>query len=195
MLSIPPRPSEHARAHPARTTERVVPLVEDRDPVHLADALAVRRDHDRAVLDELANPLLEQVRAELLLADGEVDVAGLHERMILLLGPEARLRDEIRDLDQARRELPLALSQARTVLDQPRDGGSVEMAQVVLAHPAADEGGVVALVLGGPVELGREVGLHLEELTKVLVELVEEVVEERRAEQDHLQVEGDRLRA
>jgi len=35
------------------------------------------------------------------------------------------------------------------------------------------------VVLTRPVEFGGEVGLHLEELAEVLIELVQELVEER----------------
>ena len=57
-----------------------------------------------------------------------------------------------------------------------------------------DELGVELLVLGRAVGLGVEVGLDLEELLEVGVDLVEQVVDHRLADEHHLAVERDRLR-
>ena len=95
MLSIPPRPSATRALTRRRAAERVVAEVEDREPVHPPDALALVVDHDRALADQLLDPLLEQVRAVLASCDREVDVAlPPTSSCPCSLRPEARLGDE-----------------------------------------------------------------------------------------------------
>ncbi len=79
------------------------------------------------------------------------------------------------------------------MLDDPRDCDAVEMAQVVVADMTADERDVVTDIFVVPGHIRREIGLHLEELSKVLIGCVQRLVEHRRANQDYLDIERDRL--
>ncbi len=117
-------PDRHARRDAGRLAERVVADVEDREPVRLPDPLAGDVDHDRAVGDQLLDPLLEQARAVLALGDRALHVHRPHDVAARLAGEEARLGSDVGDVDQPRRELALALAQrarrARRAARPPR---------------------------------------------------------------------------
>jgi P-type E1-E2 ATPase len=189
-----PAAERDSRRDPRRLPERVVADVDHGEAVDLADPGSGGLDRDRSLGDELVDPLLEQVRAVLAPCDRGVDVLREHEVAAHLARPEARLGDDVCDLDQPGGELALALSEPPTVLDDARHRSAVEVAQAVLPDAPTDERRVIAHVLFRPRHLRGEVDLHLEELPEILVEGVEEVVELGRADEDDLEREGNRLR-
>jgi hypothetical protein len=177
-----------------RFAKGVAAEVDDRHTVNLRFPGTGGVDHDRAVGDDLLDPLLDEVGAVFLLGDGLVNVGGLYDVVPCLASPVMRFSYHVGDVAQPAGELALVLAQPRAVLDDMSQSCAVEVAKALLAHSPADEGGIVAEVLVGPVHVRCEVGFDLEQLLEVGVELVEEGVDLWRAEQDHLDVEGERLR-
>lgn len=106
-------------------------------------------------------------------------------------GVGVRLADDIRKVGKSRGDLFPIFGQAHGVLENCGHGRSIEVQEAFFVHEGAKEGDEVSDV-GLRVRHRRpELRLHLKELAKVGVEVVEEEVQVRIADEDHLEVEGD----
>ena len=105
-----------------------------------------------------------------------------------------RLTDEIGDLAEARREFVLIVRQTRTILDHAGHRTPIERQRLILVRDRADKQRVRSLGLRRAIHLRGEIGLDLEEFLKVLVIGVEQVVDDRVADENHFHVQRRRLR-
>src|SRR5581483_11397334 len=102
-----------AGAHPHGPAEGVVAEIDDREAVDAPDAAAVGLDHERAALDHLLQPLLEEIGAVVALPDRDPDVVAVHNLVSEPCGPEARLGDDVADLRQPCGQLLLVVAEPR----------------------------------------------------------------------------------
>jgi hypothetical protein len=109
-----------------------------------------------------------------------------------LARPVARLCHQIVQVSQACRQLALAVTPARGLLDSPRHCTCVEGLQSSVGDASRDERCVAAHGFDSPIDLWREVDANLEELAKLLVETEEQAVELGRADEHDLEVKRDR---
>jgi len=114
----------------------------------------------------------------------------VHEALPVAGRVEARLADDVGDLSEPRGEFFLVRGQPAAVLDDPGDGLPVEVEELLLLAQVAEERRVAPHVLVGPVHDRVEIGLDLEEVLEVLVELEEPEVDVRGSDEDHLDVPG-----
>jgi hypothetical protein len=176
------------------TAEDVVAEGQHRDAVDLPHRMPRGVDEQRALGDDPARALLQEVRAVRLLRDGVVHIAGHDERMLSLPGPEGGLAHQIQHVAQSRGEAPLVGDEPAAVLEQPGDPVRGEGEQSLLPAGGAHEAGVQQLELRGARQRGIEIHLDLEQLVEVFVERRQQVVEHRAPDQDHLDGQRDRLR-
>jgi hypothetical protein len=182
-----------ARGDPRGAAENVVAERQHRDAVDLADRAPLGVDEQGALGDDPARALLQEVRAVRLLRDRVIDVVGPDERMAALAGPERGLADQIQHVAQPRGEAALIGDEPAAVLDEPGDPVRREREESFLPAGAADEPSVEQLEVRGARQRVVEVHLDLEQLVEILVEGRQQVVEERAADQDHLDRERDGL--
>ena len=82
---------------------------------------------------------------------------------------------------------------ARAFFQDSGHGGLVERPQAFLVQQAANELAVLAEILVGVGHLRIELRLHLEDLAEILVVVIENLVGLRVTDQDHLDIDIDRL--
>jgi hypothetical protein len=80
------------------------------------------------------------------------------------------------------------------LLRDSSDGRAIEVEQSAVLDDPAEKGGVAGEILLIPIDVRREIGLHSEQLRKVDVDLMEGLIERRRSDHDHFEVERYRLR-
>ena len=91
--------------------------------------------------------------------------------------------DEVGDIAEACRELVLVVGKPRTHLDEPRDGRIIEREQVLLLLALGDIHGILFHVLLVPVHPAVKIGLYLEQLARLFVVCMEQIVEVRDSRQ------------
>jgi len=91
-------------------------------------------------------------------------------------------------------ELFIVIGEACAVVNDARYGLVFEMQKVLLTRQGGDEPRVLLLTVGGSVHAGVEVHLYLEQVCKLGIIIGEQVVDERFADQNHLDIQWNRFR-
>src|SRR5262249_60940035 len=101
----------------------------------LGTVLALSVEHHPALA------FLDQIGPPLLLGDRGVDILRQYDLVTRLARPVTGLDRELGDVEEARGQLALMVTQPRSMLDDSRDGRAVEGAQsAVLDEPAGECG-------------------------------------------------------
>ena len=90
--------------------------------------------------------------------------------------PVVRLAQQIRNAQQMDGKLAGVSRHAGAALDDARDGSPVEGTQILAARHRGDQAGVQQVALGGALHVLIEIGLDLEQLAKVGVELDQRII-------------------
>ena len=110
---------------------------------------------------------------------------------LLLPGPVVRLPQQIGDSPDVGRQLLRIPRQARAVFDDARHGAALEMAQPVPFDDAAHQGGIRLVGGGAALRTVVEIGRDLEQLRKLRIMRMKQIVEQRLTQQHHLDVQRD----
>ncbi len=179
-----PLAGKGAGRNPRRPAKAVVSYRHDGEAIDLANSLSLAVQHERALLDERSSPLFDHIGTVGLLLDGLVHVLGRDDRVSVVAGPEACLAHQICHQAKARGEFFLVGGQARAVFHHLRHGGRIKRQQPFLFAPGADKERVLALAFRRPVHVHVKVCFYLEPLAKVLVGVVQPIIQGRTAHQD-----------
>ena len=189
-----PRPSHRkTRRDPGGQAEDVVSDAMNRETVHLADLGSGNVDQDAPLVDRLLELLLGQRDALAPGPEGLADVIDGDDGPPLLRGPPGGFADHVRDVDELRRQPVRPARLPRAVLDDGRHPSAVKRGERFGGRDVPDEAGVlenaVRLSLHGRVELG----LDLEDLRKVGIGGVKELVQLAVSNHQDLHAARDRL--
>jgi len=163
------------------------------EAVDLADPGTVGIDQDRPFHDVLADLLFDQVETVFSRGHGPLDMPLRDDVRLVRPGVIVGLAQQVEDIGEPGAELVLAAGQTDAVFRHFGHRARVEGHQLMLlAHPL-DELGVAAQV-GGVVGHHRvKFGLDLEDLAKIVIRRIEQLVQVGIAEHDDLDAEGDGL--
>ncbi len=93
----------------------------------------------------------------------------------------------------SRAEFPGIAGEARGVVDDARHRRGGQRAQGIAPTESGDQARVLRRAFWRPVDLAFEVGVDLEQRKEIRVEFRQQVIDDPLADQDHLDVERDRL--
>ena len=162
-------------------------------PLICPTAHALRLHADRAVGDHFAEAAGGQVGPAFRAAHGFAHVRALDELLVLFSRDEGRLAGDVGEPAEAGGQLAVPGGDPRAVLDQRHHAGTVDRQQLFVAHDSRQHAGVLLDALRVASDSGVEIRQDLEQLREIVVVGVEQVVQVRVAEQDHLKVYVDRL--
>ena len=108
----------------------------------------------------------------------------------VFLGVVVGLLDYVADLGELGAQLLLVRREPAAVLDDGSNTHEIKMLEAFLVAEGAHELGVLLDILLVPVHGGVELGLHLEDLLELGVQLVQHVVDLGVSDEDYLGVEG-----
>ena len=168
--------------------------MDHRQPVHLPDCLPVGVDEDNPLLDRLHVAFRSPIQPIGALIYGPAHVIGEDEFMIGAAGPEGSLAHQIGHVGKAGGDLLLVAGQARRLVDDPGHRRWRKVTQPLFPADVSHESGIIKTALPVPGHGRGELGLHLEQLTKVLVQGKEKLVQPCVANDYHLDVERNRFR-
>jgi len=174
--------------------ERVITGVHDRQAIDLSDPAAAGVDHQNALADHLAYFFLHQIQPVTAFAERPVHMSGLHAGRFFLRGEIMGLAHQVCDIGKAGGNLVLPAGQAHTVFRNLGHGGAFKGQQLFVNDQPGDELRVAVQVGRIPHHGGIEIRTDLEDLLKLVVRLIEQVIEVIVADHNHLDVYSDRLR-
>ncbi|MFO1427355.1 MAG: hypothetical protein U1F11_10370 [Steroidobacteraceae bacterium] len=176
-----------------RVCERRAAERQHREAVRLADRLARRRDAQRVVADRGEQLALHPIDAAPLGLDRVLHVRAADLRGAATERVVVRLAQQVAHGADLHRQALAVACQARGVLDRARRAVAIQRPQAGLARERREQLRGTGQRLGGAIDVLVEVRHDLDERREVRVVFGQQVVQQSRSDERHLDVERDRL--
>ena len=127
------------------------------------------------------------------MGDGGIDICSRHKRMAFFSCPISCLTNEVADETEPERESIVAICEAEALPEDFRDGIRSEVWESFLTTEPRNETGILSVLSFTPYDFSIEICFHLEQLPKVFLVGLQEMVQHGWPNHDDFYIHGDRL--